>query len=217
MRKIWIYRIITVIILAFFILLGIILSFLLNPFYIIITGISAIIELISEKLIIPKIEELNSKGDDEHKDATLLMTIDKITKILETSHPNTWSYNDSLGIYTYKKDVDLTIRIKEDIRGNWEEFEEDWVTKFPAPKAERIIARVYYRASIITDYLFVLVDGGRYIIAPPNTQTDLRISRFQYNLGRLLSCNYHHYDDNNLGEYDYKLSQAEITIDNNLQ
>ncbi|KKN20923.1 hypothetical protein LCGC14_0930560, partial [marine sediment metagenome] len=199
----------------FFILLGLILSFLLNPFYIIIMGISAIIELISEKLIIPKIEEQNSKGDDEQKESTFLMTTDRITNILETTHPNTWSYNDSQGIYTYKKDVDLTIRIKEDIKGNWEEFEEDWVTRFPDPEAKRIIARVYYRASIINDYLFVLVDGGRYIIAPPRTHVDLRISTFQYNLGRLLSCNYTHYEDNNLGQYDYKISQANISIDNN--
>ena len=216
MRKIWIYRIITVIISAFFIILGIILSILLNPLFIIITGISAIIELISEKLIIPKIEELESKADNEHKDGTLFMTTDKITKILEISHPKKWSYNDSQGVYTYKEDVDLTIRIKEDIRGNWKKFEEDWVSSFPDPTAKKIIARVYYRASIITDYLFVLVDGGLYIIAPPNTQTDLRISRFQYNLGLILSCNYTAYDDYNLGEYDYKLSQAKIIVDNNL-
>jgi len=216
MRKIWKYRIVTVIISAFFIILGIILSIFFNPIYIIITGISAIIELISEKLIIPKIEELESKEENELKDRNLLMTTEKITKILEISHPNKWSYNDSQGVYTYKEDVDLTIRIKEEIRGNWKRFEEDWVTKFPDPKAKRIIARVYYRASIITEYLFVLVDGGRYIIAPPKTELDLRISRFKYNLGLILSCNYHFYRDENLAEYNYKLNQAGIIIDDNL-
>lgn len=153
MRKIWIYRIITVIVSAFFILLGIILSLLLNPFYIIIIGISAIIELISEKLIIPKIEELDSKEDDEHKDATLLMTTDKITKILETSHPNKWSYNDSQGVYTYKKDVDLTIRIKEDIRGNWEEICLITVEKSSLPIFLRLEGDFYVRSTASTNKL----------------------------------------------------------------
>ncbi len=74
-----------------------------------------------------------------------------------------------------------------------------------------------FHEDIITDYLFILVDGGRYIIAPSNTETDLRITRFQYNLGRILSCNYIFYQDYNLGEYDYKLNQAGIRIDDNLQ
>ncbi|HEC37305.1 MAG TPA: hypothetical protein ENI29_03655 [bacterium] len=174
------------------------------------------IELIIERIIIPKIEELDSKKDEDHIAKSLPMTTDIITKILETSHPNKWTYSDSQGVYTYNIDVDLTIRIKEDVRGNWEEFKEDWVIKFPDPKASKIIVNIYYRSSFIKDYLFVLVDGGRYIIAPPNTPTDLRITRFQYNLGRILSCNYLFYRDDNLAEYDYKLRQAGIIIDENL-
>lgn len=216
MQKIWKYRILSFSISAIFIILGIILAFFLNPFCIIISGISAIIELFNERLILPRIEEIDSKGADKHKETTLSMTTDSVKNILGTSYPNEWSYNDSQGVYTYKEDIDLTMKIKEDVRGNWEEFEEDWVRRFPDPSAKKIIVNVYYRSSIIEDYLFILVDGGRYILPPPKTLVDLRISRFQYNLGRILSCNYTFYKDYNLGEYDYKLNQAEITIDDNL-
>ena len=69
---------------------------------------------------------------------------------------------------------------------------------------------------VIEDYLFVLVDGNRNILPAPNTVVDLRISSFQYNLGRILDCNFPHYSEYKLREFDLKLRQAGFIVDNNL-
>jgi len=53
-----------------------------------------------------------------------------------------------------------------------------------------LIARVFYRGSFVKENLFVVVDGFRNILPLPKTAVDLRISQFQYNMGRILNCKY---------------------------
>ena len=62
----------------------------------------------------------------------------------------------------------------------------------------------------------VLVDGFRNILPLPKTAVDLRISQFQYNMGRILNCKYSANLEYNLIEYDIKLNIAGIKVSNEL-
>lgn len=143
-------------------------------------------------------------------------SLEYIIEILRTSHPKVWSYDDSYGIFTYNINVELNIRIREDIPGNGEPFEEDWTNVFVNPSAYKLIAKVYYRGSFVKDYLLVYVDGHRNILPVPKTAVDLRISTINYNLGKILNCRHTPNLDYNLKEYDIKLNMARIVLDKSL-
>lgn len=64
-------------------------------------------------LIEPKLKEIDEK--DKAKKKTEISTIEDIESILATSHPKDWLYDDAYGIYTYKHNVDLNIRIRDEI------------------------------------------------------------------------------------------------------
>ena len=88
---------------------------------------------------------------------------------------------------------------------------------FSDPEGKRIVTRIFYGSSFIEEYLFVFVDWYRNILPPPKRHNDLRISKFQYNLGRILDCNHPFYKDDNLRDYDFKLKRiAHIEVDINL-
>lgn len=144
-------------------------------------------------------------------------SLEYIIEILRTSHPKDWSYDDSYGIFTYNINVELNIRIREEIPENGEPFEEDWTNVFVNPSAYKLIAKVYYRGSFVKDYLLVYVDGYRNILPVPKTATDLRISNFSYNLGRILNCRFTPNLDYNLKEFDIKLKMARIELDQDLE
>ena len=140
------------------------------------------------------------------------VSIKDIDIILGTSHPKDWKYNDSYGIFTYNLDVEMNINIRDDIPDNRNPFEEDWVMNFSDPTAQMLIARVFYRGSFVKENLFVLVDGFKNILPLPKTAVDLRISQFQYNMGRILNFKYSANLEYNLIEYDIKLKIAGIKV-----
>ena len=162
-------------------------------------------------LIEPKLKEIEEK-DKKIKSKVEITTFEDIESILATSHPKEWLYDDTNGIYTYKRNVDLNLNIRDDVRGNGDNFEEDWTKNFPDPSAEKIIVRVFHRGSFVKEFLYVFVDGYRNILPVPRTPQDLTISKFKYNLGRILNCNYTPNLEYNLIEYDIKLKTAGIKI-----
>lgn len=161
-------------------------------------------------------EEIGEKLRLRKKDETEEGSLEYILEILRTSHPKDWSYDDSYGIFIYNINVELNIRIREDIPGNGEPFEEDWTNVFVNPSAYKLIAKVFYRGSFVKDYLLVYVDGHRNILPIPKTAVDLRISTINYNLGKILNCRYTPNLDYNLKEYDIKLNMARIVLDKSL-
>ena len=130
---------------------------------------------------------------------------DDIVQLLSTSVSDDFEYDDSIGQYLHKKDVNL--RLHEDRREEPRKFEEDWVTKFPSPNAYSQQIYLEYGGNRIQTFMFVVVDGGRYTIPYPNTPIDLRISQFQYHLAKILNVNCY-----SLG-LDFALNQAGIVVD----
>ncbi len=220
MRKVWKWRWYTFLIIISINLVLIIISIVFPIAIIILIIFDILLPLIVKLLLMPKLKEIEEKelekdklndNNDPQQDAqeqlskssynfehNLPMTKEKIEERLGKSHPKDWSYNDTEGIYTYRNDVSLTIRIRDDVLGNGDDFHEDWGENFSNPEAKRIFVRVFYGSSFIEDYLYVFVDGYRNIVPAPKSFNDLRISKFQYNLGRILDCNHPFYKDDNL-------------------
>ncbi len=210
MKKIWKIRIIIYVILIIVFIIGGIITTIF-PYAIFIAILIDLVAFSLSFLIEPKLKEMEEK-EKAIKKKSEITTIEDIDLILATSHPKDWLYDDAYGIYTYRHSVDLNLNIRDDVRGNGDVFEEDWVKNFSDPSAEKIIVRVFHRGSYVKDFLFVFVDGYRNILPVPRTPTDLTISKFKYNLGRILNCNYTPNLEYNLIEYDIKLKIAGIQI-----
>ena len=210
LRKIWKIRIIIFVILTIIIIFGGTMT-IFFPFAIFIAIIIDIILFSVAILIEPKLKEIEDK-DKIIKSKVKISTFEDIESILGTSHPKEWLYDDTNGIFTYKLNVDLNINIRDDVQGNGDAFEEDWTKKFSDPSATKIIVRVFHRGSFVKEFLYVFVDGYRNILPVPRTPKDLTISKFKYNLGRIMNCTYSPNLKYNLIEYDIKLKMAGIQI-----
>jgi len=138
------------------------------------------------------------------------MDFEEIRKILKTSNPKDWLYNNNNYIYTFKLDVRLNIltRHPEDSLAD-KKCTEEWVNKFSNKDAWYMIAKVYYSGSFVVQYLFVRADGDRIIIGMPKIPTELEISHLQYNMGKILS---YRNIEGHLADYDprFKMSGIEV-------
>ncbi|MHA1730506.1 MAG: hypothetical protein ACTSU5_01105 [Promethearchaeota archaeon] len=118
----------------------------------------------------------------------LSMNFQEVEAVLNESSPDLWLYDDQFGTYTYKKDVRLNLEIwnyntaKKEI-----EFTEPWATEFSDPKAVKCTIKVLYCGAFVKSYSFVYVDGYRCILPIPKDPNKLRITPFQYNLGKILN------------------------------
>lgn len=64
----------------------------------------------------------------------------------------------------FKKDVDVSIVFGADVI---KDFAEPWVQAFPDPKASSILVVLRYRGQVVFEWVFVVVDGGRYLLPLP--------------------------------------------------
>nr|BFD58106.1 hypothetical protein CKG001_02130 [Bdellovibrio sp. CKG001] len=81
------------------------------------------------------------------------------------SSASDWLYDDDKGIYTFKNDLNITIRAdRSDIDRS---FTEPWHQGLPDPTAYRTIYELYYGSSYVDYELVVNVDGGRASIPLP--------------------------------------------------
>lgn len=134
------------------------------------------------------------------------MNTKKIKDIVLNSHLSDWSYNDERGIYTYKNDVNITIRRNDfDLE---KEFQESWVEEYDDPKAYSVCFEIFYNGNFIEEKYFALVDGARMYIPYPKSPLDLIITEEDYKLGLLINLATN-YDFN-----DY-LGRAGILVDHN--
>lgn len=138
----------------------------------------------------------------------MALTKDYVIQILLQAAPEDFDGDDSTGQYLYKNDVDLLLI--EDRPNKMEPFEEPWVSKFQDPKGYRQEVYLEFRGIRIETFLFVNVDGARYSIPRPKTAHDLRISRLQYHIARILNP-----DSIGYG-IDHALEVAGIRVDPNL-
>lgn len=82
----------------------------------------------------------------------------------------------------HRDDVMLQLIMPEEDSGT---FNEPWVHKFPDPKAYKYDVHVMYGGSRIHAFLFISVDGGRYMVPIP-TSGQMEIDELQYTLARII-------------------------------
>ncbi len=129
-----------------------------------------------------------------------------IGKIMDSTIKD-WMFNDEEGVYTHKKDTNLTI-IRDDFENN-REFDEEWVKRFPDKKAFVSYHRIFYGSNLIEKVFLVAVDGYRMYIPLP-THKDLEINKFQYHVGKII--NHLFGEGERLGNYDSYLDRAGINV-----
>ncbi|MCB9422057.1 MAG: hypothetical protein H6667_19810 [Ardenticatenaceae bacterium] len=113
-------------------------------------------------------------------------TEELVSHLLLTSQPQDYRYDDATGILFNKKDLDLQIMMDRSSKSD-RGFHESWVIKFPDPTAYRQEVYIQYRGTRIMTLYFACVDGGRYYIPLPKSVYDLRITSFQYHIGRIVN------------------------------
>ena len=106
------------------------------------------------------------------------MTYDKLIEAVLNSAGADWLQDDSRGIFTFKPDLNVTIR---EVRGETRPFEtEEWATKCADKHAYVAVFELYYGASFVKGYHFASVDGHRACLPYPRSSTELNITPEQY-------------------------------------
>jgi hypothetical protein len=119
------------------------------------------------------------------------MKLDDLIATVEKSMPDQWHKMESQTLYgwasgtmgeypyieaktfdtlcVYKPDVDVSLAIGATVN---ETFEESWNKRFPDPIGRSLVVRLLYRGSPIYEWVFVSVDGGRYLLPMPERVGD---------------------------------------------
>jgi hypothetical protein len=128
-----------------------------------------------------------------------------LVEFLVQSIPDDFEYDDSLGQYLHRHDVAVTLQLARP--DELSPFEEAWVENFPDKHA--YVQEVYleYNGKRVETYFFADVDGARHLVPHPKSAADLRISRFQYHLARILNARI------NGNGIDHALKVAGIVVD----
>ena len=108
----------------------------------------------------------------------------EILNTVFSSSPQDWHYDHS-GIFTYNKNVLLQIR--KDKSEESSRFYEPWTKNFPNSEASSKNFSVYYVCNKIADFHFVSADGGNVYIPCPKSSVELKISKNQYNLAKIIN------------------------------
>src|SRR5206468_665421 len=93
------------------------------------------------------------KPANESYRGTALMTYDQLIGVLIDAPRDAWLHNDQKGVYTFKYDLDVTLR--ENRPDDDQLFQEPWATRFPDQNARRVTFELWYRASFVKEYYFV--------------------------------------------------------------
>jgi len=116
------------------------------------------------------------------------ITYDGLIRALAKSRKTDWLRDDSRGIFTFKPDLNITVReVKSDPPRPFES--EEWATKFPDRHAFVEVYELYYGASFVKEYHFVALDGYRATLPYPVSAADLRITPEQYSIAEAVDLN----------------------------
>lgn len=113
-------------------------------------------------------------------------TYEKVIKIIAESDISDWKYDDEEGIYTYKPDVNLTIRrFDTDLR---DDYSEPWLNKYPDKRGFRMVFNIFYSSSFIKKEYVVGVDGFRGYVPFPldGYSTNPKLTPWQYKIGKII-------------------------------
>lgn len=127
---------------------------------------------------------------------------------IEESDYTDWTYDDELGLYIFKGNIDISILNDREwnLEGDSQYYHEEWAKKNPDPKAYRKRFYLRYRGNVIETIYGAYVDGMRCFIPSPKL-ADMTISSFQYSVGAIINnCITTGYD------YDSYLKRAGVTV-----
>jgi hypothetical protein len=87
----------------------------------------------------------------------------------------------------YKPDVDISLAMGAQVVEN---LQEPWTAKFPNTNASHVAIWLRYRGSVIFEWVYVCVDGCRYLLPMPNAviggyevqKTDLQLAQIFFEL-----------------------------------
>lgn len=110
------------------------------------------------------------------------MTHPELLHLILHSDREDWLRNDERGISTLKKDLNVTVRLKE--QDEPVPFTtEEWATRHPNNQAFVLVFELWYGSSFVGDYYFCAVDGYRARLPYPSVGT-LTISREKYAIAK---------------------------------
>ena len=132
-------------------------------------------------------------------------TEEQVLNMILSSKPQDFRYDDSTGEFFHRADVSLRI-VYERGEQSEEEFHEPWVTNFPDARGTRQPVYIYYGQTRLIEVPCVFVDGGRHVIPFPRSATDLTLTPFRYEVGRILN---HPIPGHG---FDFALQRAGITV-----
>ena len=127
---------------------------------------------------------------------------------IESSNHNDWLYDDELGLYIFKGNINISILSDREwvLEGDDQYFHEEWAENNPDPRAYRKRFYLRYRGNIIETVYGAYVDGMRCFIPIPRI-SDMTISKFQYSVGEIINnC------INVMNNYDDYLRRAGIQV-----
>src|SRR5215210_4154298 len=109
------------------------------------------------------------------------VTYEELKQIIQDSGKDDWLYNESKRVFTYKKDLNITIR-----REYFDDssFAEDWANGFFKPPS-RFMFDIYYGASFVESLYFVALDEHRAEVPLPKSAAELVITPYQYAVVRI--------------------------------
>ena len=93
------------------------------------------------------------------------------------------------GLAVFKKDVDITLVYGADVT---KDFSEPWTEQFPDTSAHSVSVGLQYRGQLVYEWVFVVVDGGRYLLPMPERlgQDQFQLSTAKLPLARLMFALY---------------------------
>jgi hypothetical protein len=114
------------------------------------------------------------------------MRLDDLIAIVENSSINDWQKLDVHTTYgwewgqkqgqnylepkthsklaVFNADVDISLAMDATVT---EDFAESWTQKFASPKASSVAIWLRYRGAVVHEWVYVVVDGGRYLLPMP--------------------------------------------------
>lgn len=131
------------------------------------------------------------------------MNYDEFINKIINSDINDWLYDDDLGLYILKTDINISI-LSDRSDGGDDTFYEKWVEKFSDPKGYRRRFFLRYAGNTIESFYTVAVDGYRMLIPYPKSAVNLIITKKQFAIGNIVNIPYSSYG------FEEYLNMAEI-------
>jgi hypothetical protein len=123
------------------------------------------------------------------------MTQQEINQLVWNTPVNEWLVNEDDGIYTCARDLIVRLVVEKDCIDDSHKFNERWVTTLPDPNAYKRSVDLYYGASWVQRFIFVLVDGCRASIPLPTHGTPMTVTAFEAKVGQIINRPNSQFDD----------------------